>query len=191
GFHLAEGGLGSELVGRYGPLLQSDAHRFIHLVRRVQGLYVAKGNPKKIRTLSDLGRDDIRIINRQQGSGTRILFDHLLLHAGLQGNLIKGYQSEEFTHAAVAAYVASGVADAGFGVEPPARQFGMDFIPVASENYFLACDAQKLKEPGGAKLHSLLSGDSFRQTVKELPGYDASLAGHVLTATDIARSLHG
>jgi putative molybdopterin biosynthesis protein len=189
GFHLADGELGAELAAEYGPLLKSDAHRFVHLARRVQGLYVAKGNPIGVHSLSDLGRNDVRIINRQLGSGTRILLDHLLLRAGLRGEGIRGYQSEEFTHAAVAAYVASGAADAGFGVEPPARQFGIDFIPLAYETYFLACEAQTLKEPSGARLHALLSGDIFRKAAKQLPGYDARLAGNVLTASDIIRSL--
>ena len=189
GFHLAAGDLGSELVDQYGPLIYSDAHRFIHLVRRVQGLYVANGNPKGIHALTDVCREDVRMINRQVGSGTRILFDHLLQQAGLHCDDVQGYRSEEFTHAAVAAYVASGIADVGFGVEPPARQFGLDFIPVADENYYLACEAQTLKDPGGAKLHALLSGSVFRSAVRELPGYDASLAGNVLSAAEIMRSL--
>jgi putative molybdopterin biosynthesis protein len=189
GFHLADGELGSELVDQYGPLMHSDAHSFIHLVRRVQGLYVAAGNPKGVHELADLRRKDIRIINRQMSSGTRILLDHLLERAGLHGDEIQGYRSEEFTHAAVAAYVASGFADVGFGVEPPARQFGIDFIPVANENYFLACETQTLKETDGAKLHALLSGNVFRSAVSELPGYDASLAGDILTSSGILRSL--
>lgn len=189
GFHLADGELGAELVEQYGALMHSDAHRFIHLVRRVQGLYVAEGNPKGVHELADLRRADIRMINRQTGSGTRILLDHLLQRAGLHGDDIHGYRSEEFTHAAVAAYVASGIADVGFGVEPPARQFGLEFIPVADENYFLACEAQTLKETDGAKLHTLLSGNVFRSAVSELPGYDASLAGDILTASEIMRSL--
>lgn len=190
GFHLAVGELGSELVDQYGPLMHSDAHRFIHLVRRVQGLYVANGNPKGIHGLSDVCREDVRMINRQVGSGTRILFDHLLDRAGLHRDDVQGYRSEEFTHAAVAAYVASGIADVGFGVEPPARQFGLDFIPVADENYYLACEAQMLKDPGGTKLHTLLSGSLFRSAVSALPGYDARLAGTVLSAAEIMRSLH-
>jgi molybdate transport repressor ModE-like protein len=189
GFHLATGELGAELIGQYGTLMNSDAHLFIHLVRRVQGLYVAKGNPKGIHTLSDLRHKNIRMINRQTGSGTRILLDHLLQRAGIDGDDIQGYRSEEFTHAAVAAYVASGIADVGFGVEPPARQFGMDFIPIADEIYYLACDVQTLKEPSGARLHALLSGSAFRTMARQLPGYNASLAGNVLTAAEIKRSL--
>lgn len=191
GFHLANGELGSELVGQYGPLMHSDAHRFIHLVRRVQGLYVAKGNQKRIHALTDLRRDDIRMINRQTGSGTRILFDHLIEKAGLHGDDLSGYRSEEFTHAAVAAYVASGIADVGFGVEPPARQFGLDFIPVADENYYLACEAPTLKDASGAKLHALVAGSAFKSVVGELPGYDAGLSGNVLSASEIMRSLRG
>ena len=111
--------------------------KVIHLVQREQGLMVKQGNPKKIKGLEDLLRKDITIINRQKGSGTRILLDHTLKTLSLDPNQIRGYEKEEFTHMAVASTVASGIADAGLGILPAARAMNLDFIPIAKERYDL------------------------------------------------------
>jgi hypothetical protein len=100
---------------------------------------VAAGNPRKVYELADLLRPDLRFINRQLGSGTRLLLETRLAQAAIVPAAIAGFEQGAFTHAAVAAYVASGMADVGFGLETPARRFKLDFIPLATEPYFLLC----------------------------------------------------
>jgi putative molybdopterin biosynthesis protein len=115
--------------------------KVVHLVLREQGLMVQKGNPKKIRNIEDLLKQETSFINRQKGSGTRILFDHILKTQGLDPRRIQGYETEEFTHMAVASTVASGRVDAGLGILPAAVALGLDFIPVGTERYDLIIPA--------------------------------------------------
>ena len=107
------------------------------VVRREQGLIVACGNPKRVRDVADLARSGIRFVNRQRGAGTRTWFDRLLRERGLSPAGIRGYEREEFTHYAVAASVAAGLADAGFGLRAAADQLGLDFISIGMERYYL------------------------------------------------------
>lgn len=180
GFHVPEGQLGGLALAQYAKWLQPDRQKLVHLVTRTQGLFVARGNPRNIRNVADLGRPGITFINRQRGSGTRLLIDQLLEAAGVDFQRLGGYQTEEFTHAAVAAYVASGMADAGFGVEPPARQFNLDFIPVAKERYFLICRDETLQLPEAREMIDLIRGPAFKQLISGLAGYSAPHAGEVV-----------
>ena len=127
GFHMPEPAAGDDPYGPYRQWLRIRSLKLIRFASRRQGLIVAKGNPKRIRALSDLASGRVRFLNRQPGSGTRVMLDHLLATAGISSSRISGYQSEEFTHAAVAATIASGKADAGFGIEAAARQQGLEF----------------------------------------------------------------
>jgi molybdate transport repressor ModE-like protein len=179
GFHVPEGRLGERALAQYAKWLFPDKQKLIHLVTRTQGLFLAHGNPKNIRSFADLGRPGMRLINRQRGSGTRLLIDQFLEEAGVDHQRLEGYQTEEFTHAAVAAYVASGMADAGFGVEPPARQFALDFVPMAKERYMLICRDESLDAPEVQELIGLLRGPAFLELVAGLPGYSAPRAGEV------------
>lgn len=180
GFHVPEGRLGRLALTQYGRWLSPEKQKLIHLVTRTQGLFLARSNPKGIRSFADLGRPGIRFINRQRGSGTRLLVDQLLDEAGVDYQRLEGYQTEEYTHAAVAAYVASGMADAGFGVEPPARQFNLDFIPVARERYFLICRQETLAVPEVRELTALLRTPAFKDLIADLAGYSAPHAGEVI-----------
>jgi len=184
GFHVPEGALGARAVELYGNWLHPDEQKLIYLVRRQQGLYLKPGNPKKIASLEDLRREDVRFINRQRGSGTRVLFDALIEGLGIDGQSIDGYANEEFTHAAVAAYVASGMADVGLGVKPPAREFNLDFVPVAAERYFLICRRQTLDFPWVQELLGLLRGPEFKSRVAELPGYSSERSGEIIDLED-------
>ena len=114
----------------------------ITLAHREQGLIVAKGNPSRIEGIADLTRDGIVFVNRQRGSGTRILLDYLLKKMGIDGSRIDGYGREEFTHLLVAAAVKSGRADAGLGIRAAARALDLDFIPIEHERYDLIIPAQ-------------------------------------------------
>ncbi len=164
----------------YLKWLDPKQHALIHLAHRSQGLFIAKGNPKKIRGLTDLLRKDLRFINRQTGSGTKILLELLLAKENINSKDIPDYDSAEFTHSAVAAYVASNMADVGFGVETAARQFDLDFIPVARENYFLACNAAALVQPLLKSTRNIMLSPSFRDSVNTLPGYDGKQAGIII-----------
>ncbi len=133
GFHLPIGPFRSTCAEIYRPYLE---HQLIHLTRRTQGLFLPKGNPKGIEGLRDLGRGDMRFVNRQPGSGTHMLLDLSLRGVGVDPYQINGYATTEFTHSAIAAFVASGMADRGIGVQPAAHHFGLDFIRIVSEDYF-------------------------------------------------------
>ena len=94
---------------------------------------------------------------------------------------INGFEQVELTHAAVGAFVASGKADAGLGVETAARQFDLDFIPIVSERYFLLCDKRMLTDARFKPIHDYLKSSEFRTEVSKLPGYDSSSSGLVMT----------
>src|SRR5206468_2588613 len=108
---------------------------------RAQGLIVRAGNPKRIRGVRDLARPDVRMVNRQRGSGTRALLECLLASEGIERSRLQGYGDEEITHGALAALVAGNQADAGLGVQAAAEGYGLGFVPVCRERYFLACRA--------------------------------------------------
>ncbi len=177
GFHLPVGEFEQAAAAKYRPWLDPERHALIHLAYRMQGIFVAKGNPKNVQGLADLARPDLRFVNRQKGSGTRVLLELLLSNAGIDAASITGFGTAEFTHAAVAAYVASGMADVSFGVETAARRFDLDFIPVIREQYFLACDAAALASPLVAAAQTAMASDAFKQVLAALPGYDGALCG--------------
>ncbi|MEO8165253.1 MAG: substrate-binding domain-containing protein, partial [Betaproteobacteria bacterium] len=179
GFHVPEGKLGELALTQYAKWLLPNRHKLIHLVTRTQGLFLARGNPKSIRSFADLGRPGLVFINRQRGSGTRLLIDQMLEEAGVDHQRLDGYQTEEYTHAAIAAYIASGMADAGFGVEPAARQFALDFLPMAKERYFLICREETLDLPESRELIGLIRGSAFLELIAGLPGYSAPRAGQI------------
>jgi molybdate-binding protein len=183
GLHLPIGELESEIAAHYASRIQND-WTLIHVANRRQGLAVAPGNPKQIRGVADLTREGLRFVNRQTGSGTRLLFDVLLARAGVDTRQIEGYEILEYTHAAVAAYVGSGMADAGFGLEVPARRFGLDFVPLVSERYFFLCRNDFLADPAMEQFDAVLRDAAFRAQVAQLPGYDPTEAG----ATEPARN---
>ena len=189
GFHVPDVSAGSTAFVPYRPLLATRGLRLVRFVNRRQGLIVARGNPKRLLALSDLAVKDARFVNRQPESGTRLALDRLLAAASLRPEQIQGYGVEEFTHAAVAATVASGMADAGFGIEAAARQHGLDFVPLADERYFLAVRTAALARPALRALIEEMKGSAFRARLAALPGYDAAGAGDVVSAREGLRSL--
>ncbi len=184
GLHLPIGPMQRELLDHYRGRLDPQRDRVVHLALRRQGIVLAPGNPKRVGALADLLRPDLRFIHRQPGSGTRLLLERLLAREGLDIARIHGCDVEELTHAAVAAYVASGLADAGFGLEPPARRYGLDFIPILSEHYFFLCDGDLLPRAPLAGLVEVLRSPAFRAELDRLPGYDASRCGDVQTLAE-------
>lgn len=181
GFHVPMAEFEPVAIDHYRPWLQAGSHRVIRLAKRRQGLMVAAGNPKRIYEIGDLARPDLRFINRQPGSGTRYLLDLMLQARRIDAAAIRGYEQCEFTHAAVAAFVASGMADAGLGVEVPAREFKLEFLPVHQERYFLLCDARSLESAEVQRLLAVIRSADFFAAVNRLPGYVADDAGSVVT----------
>jgi molybdopterin molybdotransferase/putative molybdopterin biosynthesis protein len=154
--------------------------KLVNLVLRDQGLIIPKGNPKKIRGIEDLGRQDVTFINRQGGSGTRILLDDKLEQIGLDRLRIKGYEDEEFTHMSVAAAVLSGRADAGLGIYAAAKALGLDFIPVVTEQYDLVIPRQHFDTENIRILLEIINSREFKTRVIELGGYHTERTGEII-----------
>lgn len=152
----------------------------VNLVKRVQGLMVAPGNPLCISSLTELPRDEVRFINRQRGSGTRLLLDYKLGELDIEPGRIRGYDREEYTHLAVAAAVAGGSADAGLGILSAARAIGVDFVPLLSEQYDLIVPGEFYDSVLLQLLLELIRGEELRREVDALGGYDTSTMGDVV-----------
>jgi molybdate-binding protein len=134
-----------------------------------------------IMSLADLARPGARFVNRQFGSGTRILLDLLLKREGIDSRTIAGYDTGEFTHSGVASCIASGLAETGFGVENGAREFGLDFIPIMNERYFLICNRESLEVPTLKRILEILASKQYRAEAGRFAGIDVTGAGAILT----------
>ncbi|BCB60168.1 MULTISPECIES: substrate-binding domain-containing protein [Halomonadaceae] len=185
GFHLPRGSVGERVRATYDGLLKPQQHRVIGFIARTQGLMVAPGNPLGIDAITSLNASGIRFVNRQRSSGTRSLLDCLLEESHVPSHQIRGFDIEEYTHSAVAAYVAAGMADVGFGVEAAAQKFGLDFLPLATEDYLLACHHRALKEPRVQLFLKTLRGTPFQEAVSQLPGYAPSRCGEVMSVDEV------
>ena len=152
----------------------------MNLVHRLQGLIVPKGNPKELSSLSDLAREDLAFVNRQRGSGTRMLLDFKLAEMGMTPEQVAGYDREEYTHLSVAAAVAGGRADFGLGILSAARAMDLDFVPLLSEQYDLVIPREHYDSDLLAPLLNLIRGDEFKSQVDALGGYDTSGTGTVV-----------
>ncbi|HEX3014997.1 MAG TPA: molybdopterin biosynthesis protein [Desulfobacteria bacterium] len=180
GIHLLDEQTGEYNLAYLAKLLPGIPVKLINLSYRSQGLMVRAGNPKCIRDLRDLTRPDLQFINRQAGSGTRLLLDQKLKQEGLNPDRIQGYAREEFTHMAVAVAVASGAADCGLGVLSAARALGLEFIPVAEERYDLCILQEYLNQPHVQALLAVLESAAFKQRVLALGGYDLRDCGRTM-----------
>ena len=153
----------------------------IHLTCRMQGLYVQKGNPKGIRTWTDFGRNDITMINREYGAGSRVLLDENLRLLGIYGSSIKGYDNETQSHLAVASAVSSGKADVAVGNEKIARQVdNIEFIPLKKERYDLVIKKEDLHTKEIETLLKIIRSDAFRSEFEHIGGYDTSEMGRII-----------
>ncbi|HEU0217843.1 MAG TPA: substrate-binding domain-containing protein [Stellaceae bacterium] len=179
GFHVPEGALGAELFATYQPWLKPRLQRLVQFVRRRQGLMVLPGNPIGVRSIGDIVRTQARFINRQRGSGTRLALERMLKDQSIDRGEIAGFYSEEFTHLAVAAAVASGMADVGMGIEAAAAKLGLEFIPIFTEDYYLLTKREALEQKSIVELVAILSSSAFRDLVSGIPGYDAGGAGTI------------
>jgi putative molybdopterin biosynthesis protein len=180
GTHLLDERDGSYNLSYIQKYLPETSVRLVHLVMRDQGLIVPAGNPKSIKSIEDLARSGVSLINRQGGSGTRILLDFRLKQLGIAPESIAGYANEEFTHMAVAAAVLSGAADVGLGIFSAARALGLDFIPVVTEQYDLLIPDVYFETPAIQQMLAVIRGQRFKQRVAALGGYHTQRTGQVL-----------
>ena len=187
GFHVPALGPGRQpaFTRALKHLLKPGRHKLIASHRRRQGLITAHGNPRALRGIADLAQPGLRFVNRQPGSGTRLLAEHLLAAAGIEPERISGFHGPcEDTHVAVAAAIASGVADAGLGIEAAAAQFNLAFVPVIEEDYYLLCRKEALDRMALVRLRELLAGAAWRAALASLPGCTPhDRAGSVLVLT--------
>jgi molybdate transport repressor ModE-like protein len=180
--------LADQVMGVYRDQLDTSHLRVIRFVTREQGLIIRHSSRDEIAGLADLTSPTIRFINRDEHSGTRILFNMLLEENGISENQISGSEREEFTHTAVAAYVAAGMADAGFGVKAAAAQFGLDFIKLATEHYLLICREDRLLQNNMRDLLELMASDEFLAEIDKLAGYDPDRCGEICTFAELLAS---
>jgi molybdate-binding protein len=179
GFHIPIAGVTFERKP-FAHWLRARRDRLMRFVDREQGLILPRGNPAHVRNVRDIAAKGLRFVNRQRGSGTRLLFDQMLMENGVEPAGIKGYRTEEFTHAAVAATVASGGADVGLGVRAAAAEYRLAFVPLVRERYFFAVHVKDLESTALVRLIGALQSATFQRIVHRLPGYHAVAPGTVL-----------
>ncbi len=180
GTHLLDPEDGSYNISYVKRFVKGKQVLLINLVYRQQGFMVAPGNPKGISGIADLSRNDVIFVNRQAGSGTRVLFDYELEKAGLSASEIAGYDNEEYTHMAVAVSVLSGKADAGLGILSAARALGLEFIPICEERYDLLIPKACLDYSVVEKVLDCIGKEGFKRNVEALGGYSTRDTGKIM-----------
>jgi excisionase family DNA binding protein len=157
----------------------------INFCRREQGILVARNNPKKVGSVADLGQPGVRIVNRQLGTGTRLLLDRELKRAGINAEKIEGYRREVYRHLDVGLEILAGRADAGPGIRAVAGILDLDFIPLRWERFDFMIAKERFFEEGIQRFLGLLHETDFRGLVSDLGGYDTSLSGKMVFPNNI------
>lgn len=182
--HLWDGDTGQYNVPFVRRLLPGIPAVIIHLTVRMQGFYVAKGNPKNILSWEDLKRENITLINREKGAGSRVLLDEHLRLLDIYGKNINGYNRETESHLTVASTVSRGIADVGVGIEKIASQVeGIDFIPLQKERYELVIKKEDMDTPVVQAILEILQSDEFKAEFRDIGGYDISEMGNIVATT--------
>ena len=180
GCHLLDTATGEYNLAFLKKYFPQGGVKLIRCVGRQQGMMVANGNPLNIRKFSDIAGDGIRYVNRQKGSGTRILTDYLCKQDNLDITAIYGYDREELTHTSVAAQIASGSADAGMGIYSAAKLYDLDFIPICIEEYDLIVPDHAWDAPQVQQMIATLKSDAFREKILALGGYTVDAPGEII-----------
>jgi len=182
--HMWDGDTDEYNVPYVSKMLPGTPALIINLAYRMQGFYVAKGNPKQIKNWEDLARNDLTIVNREKGSGVRILLDEKLRKMGLPGRKIKGYEQEYSSHLAVASAVARGSADLGIGNEKTALQVkDVDFLPLQKERYDLIMKKEDIAKPVFQAIIAIIRSAEFKAEIAGIGGYDLSQTGEIIAET--------
>ncbi|MDF9407153.1 helix-turn-helix transcriptional regulator [Pelotomaculum isophthalicicum JI] len=180
--HLWDSETGEYNIPYVRRLLPGQYTVVINLVYRYQGFYVSPGNPKNVRDWGDLTNPDVTFINREKGSGTRILLDEQLRNLNIDRRQINGYQNEELSHIAVASSVARGLVDVGLGIEKAALQVPeVEFVPLKKERYDIVVYKEDLEKPSFQALLAALNSREFRAEVAGMGGYDISQTGEIMS----------
>lgn len=190
--HLAGSHLRDKVTGEYNVVqarraLGATGGLVVAFARWEQGFAFAPGNPRAIRTVADLARPEVRLINREVGSGSRTLLDELLTEAGVPPTRVVGYERTATSHLAAARAVADGVADVGIALEAVARACGLDFAPLATVHFDLVIPRDQLEHPAVALALEHLQSRALRADLRALPGYDVDALGTIVAdvpATD-------
>lgn len=185
GLHLLDYETGGYNISYVQKYLAGQSWMLINLVKREQGLIIPKNNPGGITSLKDLLHPQIRYINRQNGSGTRILLDYLLEKEKISPEEINGYNREEYTHLAVAASIKNNASDTGLGIYASARALDLDFIPITQEQYDICILPQLLTAANLERLQTAIASDEFKERIMAIGGYDLELSGQIIMANDI------
>ncbi len=184
GFQVPVGKFEGAILERYAPWLNRDTHMLVHLAVRNTGMFVKPGNPRNIQSIRDLARKDVRFVNRQPGSSTRFLVGLMLEEENISTSAVSGFEDSEFTHMAIAAHIASGMADVGIGVQTAAHRFGLDFIPLVRERYFFALHRNSLQQINVEKFIHFMRSSDYLEFLGQLVGYDATETGTIQTVDE-------
>jgi putative molybdopterin biosynthesis protein len=179
GLHLRDGETGEFNVPQARRALAVTGGVVVAFARWAQGFVVAPGNPKAVRTAADLAREDVRLINREPGAGSRALLDQMLLGAGVASGAVRGYERQVASHFQVAGTVAAGGADTGIALAAAAEAYGLDFVPLVEVRFDVAIPADHLDHPAVARFLEALQTRALREDLRALPGYDVDELGSV------------
>ncbi len=182
GIHLLDEETGEYNYPYLKHLLPGRELAVVHLAYRIQGLMFAKGNPKGISSFNDLGRSDITFVNRQKGSGTRVLLDFELRRHGIDPLRVSGYKHQMDNHLAVAMSISRGEADVGLGIQAAADANELDFLPILRERYDLIIPIENYRSKLITLLLEIVASTDFKTVVANLGGYDTSQTGSVTFA---------
>ena len=180
GCHLLDTATGEYNLAFMRKYFPKGGVKLIRCVGRQQGLMVAKGNPLDIKSFADIAKAGVRYVNRQKGSGTRILTDYLCKQEGLDTASIYGYDREEMTHTSVAAQIVNGSADVGMGIYSAAKLYDLDFVPICIEEYDLIVPDHAWDTPQVQRMIATLKSDAFREKILSLGGYTVEAPGEII-----------
>ncbi|MGG0465148.1 substrate-binding domain-containing protein [Priestia aryabhattai] len=181
--HLFDGDTGEYNLPFIKRILTGHTYMVINLVSRWAGLYVKPGNPKNIKTWEDFSKENITMINREKGSGARVLLDEQLRIRNMIPKDIKGYLKEETNHFSIATAVAQGIADVGVGIEKAAKVVNVEFIPLIREQYDLVIMKSEENSKLIQSLLEILNSTDFKNKIHAIEGYDSSKTGSIVFET--------
>jgi putative molybdopterin biosynthesis protein len=171
----------SSFIRKHFPNLKMIA---LNLAHREQGLIVKKSNPLGVKSLKHLANKKLKFVNRQEGSGTRVLLDYGLKENGIESEDIPGYSKIAHTHMEVALEVFSGSADVGLGIFAAARMLGLDFLPLTTERFDLIIPAESYQSKAIKAMREVLNSEEFKTNMAQMGGYDTRDTGKIVYQRD-------